>query len=159
MLTRLLFSAVFLSLLTACPPPTPGDAGPDGGPVAEAFFPDDVETAFTEVRDCRNSIEHDLVFIRVFADELAHDPYTTHDGGFPEGATVVKAEYADDGCTDLVGYTAMQKLVAGASPDALDWRWQEADANRRVSRDGALLQCIGCHERCEGGYDGACTEP
>lgn len=155
-----LLAAPLLALLAAaCTPGGTPDAGVDAGPAADPIFPADVEESFTEVRDCRSSIEHELHFVRVFADELAHDPYTTHDAGFPEGAVVVKVEYADEGCTDVIGYTAMKRLADGGSPDALDWHWQEAGADREVLGDGALLRCVGCHERCEDGFEGTCTQP
>lgn len=156
---RTTLAPVLLPLLVACVPGMGGDAGVDAGPVADPFFVEDVEGTYTEVRDCRSSIEHELVFVRVFADELAHEPYMTHDGGFPEGAIVVKVEYSDDGCTDVAGYTAMKRLADGADPEALDWHWQEANENQKVFADGALLRCVGCHERCEGGYEATCTEP
>lgn len=146
-------------LFTACTPGGSPDAGVDAGPPADPVFPADVAESFTEVRGCRSSIEHELRFIRVFVDELAHEPYTTHDAGFPEGAVVVKVEYADEGCSDVVGYTAMKRLADGGSPDALDWHWQEADGDGVVFADGPLLRCVGCHQRCEGGFEATCTEP
>lgn len=157
---RISLAAAALILFAACVPGTGADAGVDAGPVADPFFAEDVEGSYTEVRDCRSSIEHELRYIRVFADDVAHEPYTTRpDGGFPEDAIVVKVEYADDGCTDVIGYTAMKRLADGASPEALDWHWQEANGNQKVFSDGPLLRCVGCHERCDGAYDATCTEP
>lgn len=144
---RLLLAALPLSLALGCPG-------------AEPVFPADVEESFTEVRDCRTSIEHELHHIRVFVDEVAHDPYEQRDVLFPPGATVVKIEYEDDGCTELIGYTAMRKLAEGEGEDALGWHWQETDPDRVVLEDGALERCIRCHRACDDeGHDSTCAEP
>ena len=110
----------------------------DGEP---ALFPADYAATYQEVRNCRFSLEHDLMRIRVLAAPDALAVYTGRTGPFPEGAVVLKEEYADTdtACAGpIVSFTAMQKLPAGASPATLDWTWQETDARRKtlVSRRG-----------------------
>lgn len=135
--------------LVGCPtPPSPGaDAGP-------AVFSSDWETAYAEVRDCRRSPDHDLSYIRVLASPDAETVYATRSGEFPEGAVLVKPEYADELCTDLLGITAMRR-------GATAWEFQETDALARpLGTD--VLRCIGCHASCgvpPDGYMGTCAVP
>lgn len=140
--------ALCVSLLGCPTPPVPGgDAGP---PV----FPSDWATRYAEVRDCRRSPDHDLSYIRVLASPDAETIYTTRAGEFPDGAVLVKPEYADDLCTDLMGITAMRR-TAGS------WEFQETDAMGRVVST-ETLRCIGCHSSCgvpPDGYMGTCALP
>ena len=135
-------------MLAGCPPPAPsGDAG-------VPFFPADYATSFNEVRNCRRSPDHDLSYVRVLASPEAESTYTTRVGEFAEGAVLVKPEYADDLCRDLVGITTM-RFTAGS------WEFQETDVMGRViSTD--TLRCIGCHAGCgvpPDGYMGTCAVP
>jgi hypothetical protein len=138
-----------LGSIAGCPtpPPATSDAG-------TAFFPADYETRYAEVRDCRRSPDHDLSYIRVLASPDAEGTYTTRTGDFAEGAILVKPEYADDLCTDLLGITAMRR-TAGS------WEFQETDTmGRVVSTD--TLRCIGCHASCgvpPDGFMGTCALP
>jgi hypothetical protein len=135
----------------------------DDGPSSEPVFPENPETIWTELRDCRNSHEHELRFIRVFASPDAEEPYLalSPDVPYPVGATLVKLEYDDASCTNLIGYTALEKLPAGTQPAANDWLWQRVNADRRVLEEGAMYRCINCHtEHCSPphGYDLTCAE-
>jgi hypothetical protein len=137
---------------TVQPPPDLGDA----------FFGASWKDDTTEVRNCRNSIDHDLKFIRVLASGDAVQPYLDRAAPFPEGSVVLKAEYEDEGCTQLVGFTAMRKGKAGSRPTSGDWSFQRTDAARKVI---SLNQgrCISCHRDCQGteggGYDWTCADP
>lgn len=134
---------------------------------AEPFFPEDYESSYTEVRDCRGSGDHDLNNIRVFADAAAMAPYENHTDPFPEGAVLVKAEYdfGDIACEgEPIQWTAMRRLVAGNSPDTLDWSWQQVDFDRTVVEEDSAA-CIGCHTSCGEDpppgylYESTCTQP
>jgi hypothetical protein len=103
-------------------------------------------------RACMLSHEHELRYVRVVVDAAAAIPYAmlAPEHPYPVGATLVKLEYDDPGCTALLGYTAMQKQAAGSAPLANDWRWQRVDAKRRVLEDGAPNSCVNCHRHhCE----------
>ncbi len=135
----------------------------DGGsepPPADPLFPADYAATFTEVRDCRTSADHDLTHVRVFADPVALDAYTTRGEPLPDGSLLVKEEHADETCTDLVGFAVMMR-EEGYDPDRGDWHWQKLDADRRVTQDGRLERCGGCHSLCEepSGFDWTCAEP
>ena len=153
-------------LLSACPATGDGpEAGPDDAGTVDAgprpVFEQSFWDVFVETRDCRGSHEHELRFIRVFVEPSALDVYQSYEGAFPVGSRIVKPEYDDEGCTVLLGYTAMEKLPSGASPEGHDWRWQKLDANAAVVEDGAPLRCVSCHNiHCEPpyGYDLTCAE-
>ena len=130
-------------------------SGPD------PIFPEEYEATYREVRDCRRSIEHDNMFIRVLADPAAYEPYMTRAQPFPAGATVLKLEYADDDCTDLDGFAVMRKEEAGYAPDLGDWHWQGVTLDRTVDEEQSM-RCSGCHTDCgepPDGYDFTCTVP
>jgi hypothetical protein len=143
----------------ACGPPLEPPAA-DAGTAEVAFFPLDVEQAFAEVRDCRQSIDHDLTFIRVFADAAAFGPYSTRAAAFPAESVVAKVEYVDDACATRAGFAAMKKRPVGEDVDAGDWRWQRADADGSVTESGAPQRCVTCHRACgepPDGYDWTCA--
>lgn len=151
-----------LAALGAC-----GDdeaASPSPPPVmAEPLFPADFQATFQEVRDCRPSSEHDLGRVRVYADAQALGPYTTREGAFEQGATLVKEEYdgTDSECEGPVTqWTVMQRLADGDSPGTLGWRWQRLSAERTVvTQDDP--RCVGCHTACNApeGYSNTCAVP
>jgi hypothetical protein len=135
--------------------------GEDG---ALAVFPADYAATFQEVRDCRFSLEHDLVQVRVLASPDAFVAYTDRVAPFPIGAIVLKEEYdgSDEACAGPVErFTVMQKLEVGASPSTLDWKWEEAGANRRTIEID-VMACTRCHMDCRQppeGYDSTCAMP
>lgn len=149
-------SACLLSLvLVAC--------GTD--PTEPALFPEDYAATYQEVRNCRNSIDHDLMRIRIVASPSALQPYMTRSAPFPTGAILVKEQFEGDdfNCEGpIVEITAMQKLDDGADPDSLDWAWQKTSPSFKV--DGKIdtqLKCANCHATgCDDhGYLGTCAAP
>lgn len=128
----------------------------------EPLFPADFQSTYQQVRDCRRSGDHDLNYIRVLTAPEATAAYQYREVPFPVGAVVLKAEYADPGCTDLTGYTVMRKEPAGTAPTAGDWSWQRVSAKREVREEENLTRCVSCHRPCQssgGGYDWTCAEP
>jgi hypothetical protein len=141
---------VILALAAGCEtPPSQPEA---------ALFPPEYPATFTEVRGCRPSVEHDLryVIIRVSAEAAA--AYDQGPRPLPEGTIVVKEEYGDPGCAQLLAWTAMRKEPMGYFPAAGDWRWQRVNPARRVIEDGMLARCASCHRGCAAN-DFVCAEP
>ena len=138
--------------------------GDDTMPGPDPVFPADYDMTYTEVRDCRQSGDHDLNIVRVLADPTALAAYEDRSEPFPEGAVVIKEEYefGDIDCTGPIKqWTAMEKLPVGSAPDMLDWRWQRVDADGIVVAEDTP-RCAGCHSVCgmpPDGYDGTCTVP
>lgn len=132
-------------------------------------FPADYLSSFTEVRDCRQSIEHELEYVRLLvpADQAAEisrcmTPGTTCDAALPVGTLLVKPQYLDPGCTDLLRVTAARRETAAAAGDRAAWRWQEVTAAGAVTVDGdgsegAAARCVGCHAACDPGWDLRCV--
>ena len=128
------------------------------------LFPEGYASTYTEVRDCRQSGDHNLHMMRVLADPAARGPYETHSEPFPVGATVLKEEYdfGDFDCSGpIVQWTVMQRLEDGASPARLDWTWQTVSSDRVVTEEDPI-GCANCHQGCgvpPDGFDGTCTVP
>jgi hypothetical protein len=138
-------------------------AGDDDAPSEPLpAFPADYATTYTEVRDCRNSADHDLSRVRVLADPAALEPYRQRDADFPVGSRVLKEEhdFADSDCSGSpVRWTVMTRLAPGSSPATLDWHWQKVEPPREVRTENEP-RCIGCHTSCgvpPDGYLGTCT--
>lgn len=150
---------VVASLVAALAVSGCADDAPSG---PEPSFPADYLATYTEVRDCRNSIEHELSRVRVLADAAALGPYQGRDADFPVGSVVLKVEHdgSDTDCSgEPVRWTVMTRLAAGSSPETLDWYWQEVSASRRVTSENEA-RCVGCHTSCgvpPEGYLGTCT--
>ena len=144
-----------LFVLVACDPdPPPGDAP----------FPADYEASWTEAREtCTLSHDHELRYIRVFANDGALGPYSRRDAPYAPGAALLKAEYADPDCTELLSYVYMEKLEPGIGPvEEHDWSWRRFDPDRREVFDPRFIPatCIDCHAwHCEDppyGWDYTC---
>lgn len=153
---RLARAAAFgaAALLGGCPEPAPS---------VEPILPRDYLDTFLEVRDCRQSGDHDLERVRVLADPAAYGPYVNRDAPFPPGSIVVKEQYefGDLECSGpILRWTVMRRLEDGEDPAFLDWEWQEIDADFEVVEPERAYECVNCHERCEGpgAYMGTCTE-
>jgi hypothetical protein len=138
------------------PDPTP--AGP------QPLFSADFEQTFVQVRGCRKSIEHDLEFVRLlvrpedaatYARCVVPDSPCGDADGFAQGALLVKAQYLDASCTELLRWTVAQKDAA--STEGGGWRWQEVSAARQVTLDGAPRACVSCHTHCDPAFDLRCV--
>jgi hypothetical protein len=139
------------------------DAGADVAPVA-SLLPADYAT-FQTVRDCRNSIDHDLNRILIKAAPSIAPIYLGGPFPFPMGTVIVKEEFSDPGCTTRVGYTLMRKEASGTAPQYGDWHWQKLDVSGRVLLDGAgvvapVARCASCHAAADcRARDFTCAEP
>jgi hypothetical protein len=153
-------AGMLIAVLAGCdepPPPAPPPAPP-------SLVPADYPAGFSEVRDCRRSVEHGLVNILIRTTTAAAPLYREGPFPLPVGTLIVKEEYsgASQGCSERIGTTVMRKEPAGYDPVRGDWRWQQLDATGRVTGDGpgtgALSRCGSCHAgvRCR---DFTCAEP
>jgi len=122
-------------------------------------LPVDYSSRFVEVLSCRISVEHGLAHVLVRAAPEHADNYRS--GGaapFPEGALIVKEQYADGQCRSLNGYTVMRKELAGYDPAAHDWKWSRLDRRQRLLEEGKLTACSRCHLRTCPARDLTCAE-
>lgn len=129
----------------------------------EPVFRADYAATYREVRNCRFSLEHDLMHVRVLASPEAFTPYSGRVEAFPPGAVVLKEQYGmdDTDCTGpIVTTTVMQKLDLGSMPTDLDWTWQEVTPAHHALP--TTPKCVQCHKDCgkaPDGYDGTCEVP
>ncbi len=138
------------------------DTSPTPAP-GPSLLPADYPQGFVDVRACRRSSEH---FPRIVIKSPASLAATYEGGPYPfaTGSLIVKEEYADEACRDLIGYALMRKESAGYDPNYGDWRWQRLGPDRRVLADGkgegAQLRCASCHagQGCKS-RDRVCAEP
>lgn len=127
-------------------------------------FPESYAVTYTEVRNCRFSIEHNQLHVRVLVSPEALAPYRDRVGAFPSGSVVLKEEYSasDKTCSGgVVDYTVMSRLPSGMDPGTLDWAWQRVSPKREVAPDD-ISSCVQCHANCASqgvGYMGTCEEP
>jgi hypothetical protein len=149
---------LWLGLALMAAGPGCDDAPPPPAPAS--LLPAGYQQGYPVVRSCRNSIEHDLryIVIRVLAGTEAQ--YET--GPFPRqvGTLIIKEEFSDRGCGDLLGWTLMRKEAAGYDGRHGDWHWQRLDATGKVTEDGPVPRCASCHAlpACQA-RDFACAEP
>jgi hypothetical protein len=135
--------------LTACD----DDAAGEDLPGTEPVFAEDFEQTYTEVRGCRQSPEHQLTFIRLFvpADQAAliagcMAPGATCTEALPKGTVLVKPEYVDADCNELLTITASRRETDGPAGDRAAWRWQnvspEGVVKKRSPRPGEIHKQI-----------------
>ena len=146
----------FAAILAAgCPG---GEPPPE--PAPQPLLPADYLTSYPIVRGCRPSIDHALRFIVIRALAGTEQQYDTGPFPRPPGTLLIKEEFSDRGCTDLLGWTLMHKQPEGYAPNFGDWRWQSLDAGKQVIQDGQVPQCAGCHAATDcRTRDFACAEP
>jgi hypothetical protein len=135
-----MLAAVNVALGSGCatPSPTPSPVQP--------VFPTDYRDTFVEVRNCRFSLEHGGVNIRVLANPTAAQPYLDNDNPLPVGSIVVKEEFGGAGCAEanFLQWRALRKEAPGFDPVDGDWHWQWVNADRSV-RFNDKSTCIACH--------------
>jgi len=118
----------------------------NGCPI-EPIFPANYRDTYSIVRDCRLSIEHGGVMIRVWADPTSAQAYLDEENPLPIGAVVVKEEFEGVDCltdSELVRWRPMRKEAPGFDPEHGDWAWQWVEADRSVLLNDKTT-CIGCH--------------
>ncbi len=135
----------------------------DGTGDAQPFFPEDYRAAYTLVRDCQLSIEHDVTMIRVWANDAARDAYLAEQNPLPVGSILVKEEFIGGTCDDdgdLFQWRAMRKAVEGVDDsDGDTWQWQRVSAVDRSVAANDKATCISCHREPECKVrDYMCTE-
>jgi hypothetical protein len=118
-----------------------------------AFFPQDYETSFTQVGDCRKSALHSDPYYLFHVNSTGKEAFTAK-LPLPEGTVLLKTQYKDDACTDLDRWTVMKKREAGYDPMNGDWEWQNVDPEGKVAEQGKLSYCKNCHAGCP---DKVCT--
>lgn len=132
-------------------------------PTIEPVFPENYRETFTEVRNCRFSIEHAPFTIRVLVNDVALESYLADASQLPVGSIIVKEEYGGPDCSDeavLDQWRVMRKEAPGFDPEDGDWHWQRVLSNGRQVVEDTKASCIACHSAPECvSRDFMCTLP
>lgn len=80
--------------------------------------------------------------LTTYLNPLALDAVTNRSGILPDGAIVVKENYAPD--STLAATTVMYK-ASGYDPEHADWWWMKRLADGTIEAQGRVQGCIGCH--------------
>lgn len=87
-------------------------------------------------------------YLKLYVNKPALLAISAMEDEMPEGAILVKENYAEDKKT-LVAVTPMYK-VAGYNPEGGDWFWAKYDAEGETAAAGKVDGCINCHRTVEG---------
>jgi len=82
-------------------------------------------------------------FLKLYANPIAINAAMAGKTQMPDGAIIVKENYAKDGNT-LAAVTPMYK-VKGYNPNANDWFWAKYGPDGKVQAAGKVDSCINCH--------------
>jgi hypothetical protein len=131
-------------------------------PNPQMVLPSDYRTAFVQVSNCANSVDHGFVDVIVRVRSEDADRYRSGPYPFAQGSLVVKEQYSGQGCTELTGYTVMRKEAPGYFPAGGDWQWFTLDTFGAVLKDGRSPACANCHATtpsCAPAHDYTCPGP
>jgi hypothetical protein len=155
------------SILGACMPMGDGNGNTNtndnvpAGP--EPVFPENYRETFTEVRNCRFSVEHGGFTIRVLVNDIALAAYLADASQLPVGSIILKEEFGGPDCSDdgvLDQWRVMRKEAPGFDPEDGDWNWQRVVREGREVVEDTKATCIGCHSAPECvSRDFQCTLP
>ncbi|HSQ79352.1 MAG TPA: cytochrome P460 family protein [Candidatus Bathyarchaeia archaeon] len=84
-------------------------------------------------------------FLKIYVNKPAHEAIVKKMKVMPDGAIIVKENYAEDKKT-LVALTPMYK-VKGFDPEAGDWFWAEYGPKGEMMASGKVQACIDCHAK------------
>ncbi len=88
--------------------------------------------------------------VDIWTNAVAADALAAGTNPLPDGATLIKQGYDEDGVTPR-NLTVMRKLT-GFDPDNGDWFWGQYDADGAELASGAVSGCTGCHGASVGDY-------
>ena len=150
---RSLVPLAFLPLLlVACgdkDDDTGGDVGGDNGPsdeeIAAGIWTDidgyDSWGQYPDFEGVQASEGPHGSYVQVWFDTAAEDHFTNGSGDMPDGATIVKEGYSDEGET-ITSVTVMRK--DSSLPDS-GWFWVNFSADGTVNLAGDQSGCYDCH--------------
>ncbi len=115
-----------------------------------AFFPQDYETSFAQLGECRVSSTHSDPYYKFHISPEGKDAFNAG-MPVPEGTVLVKTQYDDKDCTTFSRWTVMKKREAGFEPMFFDWEWQSVDGEGQIAEQGKISYCKSCHMPCPNG--------
>ena len=85
--------------------------------------------------------------LRAFVNIIAYDAIQAKAGGYPDGAVIVKENYAPDG--KKLGAITVMKRVKGYDPKHGGWFWAKYAPGGKVLAVGKAAGSIACHSQTE----------
>lgn len=115
-----------------------------------SFFPENWESTYTQVENCKKSAVHSGPYVAVWADAAGAPLYDGTDSAraADEGTIIVKPQYSDEGCTNLTAVTVMRKGKPGTAADKGDWEYQNLKGDGSIVEEGQVGYCVSCHTGC-----------
>ena len=138
---------------------------------SEVVFPEGFTSSFITVHECQPSGAHVAAdYVVTWLSPEGEEAWASMMEGvtagaeptdLPVGTVLVKAQYDDSDCSQLSGYTAMEKLEPNSNPELGDYRWQFVDADGSCKDCNAKTECSGCHAapNCGAAFPYVCTSP
>ena len=131
----------------------------------EAIVPEDFRSSYIKLHEeCEVSVHPAAEYVVTYLSPNGREVWEAYSEGdmnaeFSTGVISVKAQYSDESCSNLTGYTVMEKVSEDTSGELGGWRWQYLNnAGECINCDGGT-GCSGCHAGCTAGPDYFCTVP
>ena len=130
----------------------------------EVVAPEDFRATYEQLHECKQSAHPaaDYVITWLSPDALpiweAVQAGET-DADFEVGAISVKSQYSDSSCSELTGYTLMEKVSTESDAPRGGWKWQFTNEYGECSNCDAGDGCVSCHTGCTSGPSLFCTQP
>ena len=145
---------ISLSFLSAC----------SGSWDEEVVAPENFQDSYSKLHECKPSAHPraDYVITWLSPDALpVWEAWAEGDAeaDFELGAIAVKSQYRDSSCSELTGYTLMEKTSVEADAPNGGWKWQFTNEYGECSNCDAGASCAGCHGGCTSGPTHFCTQP
>lgn len=123
-----------------------------------SYFAQDWEATYTKVSECSKTATHSGPYVEVW---VSPDGLTAFNDGetLPEGAVVLKTQWANASCSEFDLWTVMRKGAAGTAPESGDWEWQTVFGDGEIQEQGQVAFCINCHKATCEANDLLCTSP
>lgn len=131
----------------------------------EIVAPEDFRSTYIKLHGCKESPSHQAANYAVtWLSPNGREPWEAYEGGdleseFGVGTISIKAQYDDSSCSNLSGYTMMEKVSEDSSGELGGWRWQFINNDGTCNDCDSGVNCSGCHSACSTGPSYFCTPP
>ena len=126
--------------------------------------PENFRSSYISLHGCKESAHPAAEYVITYLSPNAQSVWDAYSAGdtdvdFEPGTVSVKVQYSDDQCSDLTGYTVMEKTSADSSGALGGWRWQYLNESGECNDCDAGSACVSCHTPCMSGPAYFCTQP
>lgn len=145
---------IWLSMLSGC----------EGGWDDEVVAPENFRSSYVRLQSSCQPSEHPKAnYVMTWLNPEAVPTWEARSMGedvtFAVGTVSVKAQYNDEACSSLSGYTLMEKVSTEEGAANGGWKWQFTDENGSCNDCNAGSGCVSCHMGSPNCVDLLCTQP